>query len=119
MAAADLYRRYCRAHWIDRGVVAGFAEYPYGQNFRADVDSGPIVLGVGLAATGLGIAAAERAGDSWRLGRLVMQLPIARAAMRFGPHDLRSSYPFDSRYVTGSLMGDASLFGTLGLRVPR
>jgi hypothetical protein len=68
-AAVDLYRRYCRAHWIDRGLLAGFAEYPHGRNLGADVDSGPIVLGIGLVATGFGISAAECTGDSWRLAR--------------------------------------------------
>jgi hypothetical protein len=43
--------------------LAGLREWPPGQDHAADVDSGPIIKGVGAAATGLGIAAARVMGD--------------------------------------------------------
>lgn len=43
--------------------LAGLREWPPGQDRPADVDSGPIIKGVGAAATGLGIAAARVMGD--------------------------------------------------------
>jgi hypothetical protein len=45
------------------GPVVGFREWPPGVERRADVDSGPIVFGVGTAASAFAIAAAKSQGD--------------------------------------------------------
>ncbi|MFC1648127.1 hypothetical protein ACFL1B_01580 [Nanoarchaeota archaeon] len=44
------------------GPVAGFKEYHSG-DYGSDVDSGPIILGVGASATAFGIGAARSMGD--------------------------------------------------------
>lgn len=58
-AARDLYVRY-RAHfWTDWGVIVGLREWPPGIDRRPDTDSGPIIGGIGLAASGIGVGAAR------------------------------------------------------------
>ena len=61
--AADQYAR-ARRHLIRTGIgVGAVREYPEGQTFRGDVDSGPVLFGLGLSASGFGIAAAAINGD--------------------------------------------------------
>ena len=55
-----LYREH---YLVDAGVLVGFREWPPGRDRAADIDSGPIVRGVGTAASALAIAAARRMGD--------------------------------------------------------
>jgi hypothetical protein len=53
-----------RAHFLIRpGPFVGFREWPEGVLTGADVDSGPIIMGVGAAASAFGIAAARAQGD--------------------------------------------------------
>lgn len=61
--AADWWEKY-RAHHLTRiGVIVGFREWPRGVDRSGDVDSGPIVLGIGAAASAFAIAAAKSQGD--------------------------------------------------------
>lgn len=62
--AASWWEPY-RAHFLVRtsGVV-GFREWPRGVARPADVDSGPIILGIGTAASAFAIAAAKSQGDT-------------------------------------------------------
>jgi hypothetical protein len=52
-----------RQFLVEHIGLGGFREWPPGKDFGEDIDSGPIVYGVGAAATGLGIAAARAMGD--------------------------------------------------------
>jgi hypothetical protein len=54
---------YKQRHYVDAFLMAGFREWPPGRDLPADVDSGPIVRGVGASATAFGIAAARALGD--------------------------------------------------------
>ncbi len=45
------------------GPVAGMREYAPGVEGRPDIDSGPIVLGLGLSSTGFALGAAHACGD--------------------------------------------------------
>lgn len=54
-----------REHFLVRiGGVVGFREWPRGVERKSDVDSGPIILGIGTAASAFGIAAAKAQGDT-------------------------------------------------------
>jgi hypothetical protein len=64
------WRRYKDKFLVDGWAVVGFREWPPGRERRADTDSGPIVQGVGAAATALGIAAARVMGDRLLAARL-------------------------------------------------
>jgi hypothetical protein len=113
--AENVYKKYMEAFWIDRGIVSGFAEWPHGKDGPADADSGPIVLGIGLSATGLGIGAARAMGDEARQASLARQLANLQAFRRLAESmDKKSggafAIPLSDRYVTGFLYGDACLF---------
>jgi len=54
----------------ERIFLVGFREWPPGRDLPADADSGPIVTGVGAAATAFGLAAAREVGDALTAGRL-------------------------------------------------
>lgn len=69
-AARALWQRYRAAFLVDGPLVSGFREWPPGVERPADADSGPIVLGIGTAASALGIAAARAMGDEALAARL-------------------------------------------------
>lgn len=57
--ARTWWREYRRQFWVEHAGLGGLREWPEGVERGSDIDSGPIVLGIGAAATGLGIAAAR------------------------------------------------------------
>ena len=61
--ARDWWEHYRRRYLVERAGLVGLREWPPGRERAGDVDSGPVVEGVGAAATGLGIAAARSMGD--------------------------------------------------------
>ncbi|MCU0699115.1 MAG: hypothetical protein MUC96_21630 [Myxococcaceae bacterium] len=61
--------------------VIGFREWPRGVDRQGDVDSGPIVLGIGTAASALAISAAKANGDGVLAKRLEAS---AEAVMSLG-----------------------------------
>jgi hypothetical protein len=72
--ARQWWTRYRESYLVERLGLAGLREWPPGRERGPDIDSGPIVAGIGAAATGLGIAAARAMGDDVladRLSRMV------------------------------------------------
>ena len=67
---ARWWRSYRAQFLVDRVALVGFREWPPGMDVTADADSGPIVQGVGAAATAFGIAAARVMGDETLAKRL-------------------------------------------------
>jgi hypothetical protein len=67
-AARRLYLRYRDRFLVEVGPVRGFREWPPGVDRPADSDSGPIVLGIGVAASGIGLGATRALGavDDWK-----------------------------------------------------
>ncbi|MEQ1507650.1 MAG: hypothetical protein ABMB14_35800, partial [Myxococcota bacterium] len=61
--AATLWTATCAALRVNLGIGVGFREFPVGRELPADIDSGPIVAGVGASATGFGIGASRAVGD--------------------------------------------------------
>jgi hypothetical protein len=120
-AARDLYERYVDGFWIDRGLIAGFAEWPGGAMRRPDADSGPVVAGVGSAATALGVGAMIAMADDARLARAAEQLEARRALLSLvltrDPATSRPSlagmFDYDPTYLSGFLFGDATLLFSL------
>lgn len=68
--ARRLYDRYRERFFVDYGPVVGFREWPRGLSRAGDADSGPIVLGIGVAASGIGLGAARLAGATVDEARL-------------------------------------------------
>lgn len=75
--ARVLYGKYREAFFTGVGPVVGFREWPRGVDRPADVDSGPIILGIGVAASGLGLGAARAVGETGDLERLSRSARIA------------------------------------------
>jgi hypothetical protein len=68
---ASRWWRGFRDHYlVDNVAGAGFREWPVGRDRAPDIDSGPIVAGVGAAATALAIAAARVMRDEVLAARL-------------------------------------------------
>ena len=80
--------------------IGGFREWPRGRGGDADLDSGPIVLGIGVAATGLGLGPARIFRDERSY------TVIRRAALMFG---LPAWWP-SGGYWSAPLLGEAILF---------
>ena len=94
---------------VERGAISvlGFGavrEYPPGHLGLGDIDSGPVLLGLGVSATGFALAGARIHQDR----RLFVSL--ARTAHLFGaPHDRAGRRD----YVTGGPLGNAILLAML------
>jgi hypothetical protein len=115
--ARSLYDHFTHHYWLEQGTLAGFAEWPAGQQRFQDVDSGPIVMGVGVAATGLGIGVALAQEDTARRDRLLTQLaafgqmlPLLAASQAAAGNQPLAGVRFATEYTTGFLYGDAVLF---------
>jgi hypothetical protein len=83
--------------------VLGFGvmrEYPRGHAGRGDIDSGPIVFGWGVSATGFALAVARIHGDAGRFGRL-----YATAQLLGAPLTTDGA----RRFTMGGPLGDAIL----------
>jgi hypothetical protein len=91
------YRAHMSADVLGFG---GFREWPSGRERGIDADSGPIVLGVGMAATGLGLGPARLFRDADRYAT------IRRTALTFGVPSWIPSHG----YVTAPILGEAILF---------
>jgi hypothetical protein len=61
--ARRLYGDYRRQYFRSRLGLGGFREWPPGENRGMNADTGPIVLGIGFAASGLAIGPARLFGD--------------------------------------------------------
>lgn len=92
---------------LDHRRLAGFdgvREYPAGVRGWGDIDSGPVLFGVGVSATGFALAGARLHGDeaswrrSWRTATL-FGLPIPARGGRW--------------YLTGGALGKAILLAML------
>lgn len=117
--ASHYYQIYLKSHWSESAL--GFREWPRGQDRGIDIDSGPIFQGIGLSATGNGIAAVLAFDDTERANILFSLLeqrdlwvglyqssPAIRTRIK---HEFEANFaPIDTQYFTGFLYGDAALF---------
>lgn len=61
--SAKWWAAYRDAFFVRYGSIVGFREWPRGVERKGDVDSGPIIFGIGTAASAFAIAAAKAQGD--------------------------------------------------------
>ena len=80
--ARQQYGRYRDQWFIHTAGTTGIREWPPGQGARPDIDSGPVVGGIGAAASGLGIAAAKANGDTRDLTGLLRGMEFLGAPKR-------------------------------------
>ena len=77
------YRSYIDHYWVD-GFGVGFREAPYGSDQAADVDSGPVIGGIGSVASTFGIGAARANGDYARARQLTLEVVAGSWPTPFG-----------------------------------
>lgn len=99
--ARALYETYREHYAIEVAGLGGFREYAPGVDAGADADSGPIVLGMGVAATGLALGAARLHGDSETYARLMQTAATAGAPAALGT---------GRSYLLAPMLGEAILF---------
>jgi hypothetical protein len=80
--ASAQWAAYKKHFLVEEFGLSGFREYPPGHDRKADLDSGPIVYGIGMSATAFALAAARANGDRPLEARLLalgqgLGLPIA------------------------------------------
>ncbi|MEO0793732.1 MAG: hypothetical protein AAFX93_01140 [Verrucomicrobiota bacterium] len=101
------------------GSLYGFAEYPAGVRGAQDNDSGPIIMDLGLSATGLAIGAARATGNSDVAQHLCRQFAMRDVLFKLANTASNSKLPgawfwsqvgINDDYFTGFLFGDACLF---------
>ncbi|MFI7127314.1 hypothetical protein ACIBQ1_16570 [Nonomuraea sp. NPDC050153] len=100
--AAEQYARFRDLYVVTPlGLGPAVREYPEGMDGPADVDSGPLPLGVSLSATVVTLGAAQAHGDA----------PLASALAAYGElAGLPVDTPWTKRYAFGLLpIGDAFL----------
>lgn len=66
----DQWQRFSDSFVTSKAGLVGILEYPAGTGGDADVDSGPLIFGVTLSASAVGLAAARANGDRDLAGRL-------------------------------------------------
>jgi len=91
-AARALYDRYRARHWVDAALVVGLREWPPGVDRAPDADSGPIVAGVGAAASALGEGAALAVASTADAERLRASAALVSRVVRPPSHG-RASWP--------------------------
>jgi len=76
--AKQIWRNYKKHFKRDYIICAGFREFPRGIAYREDVDSGPILNGIGSSATVFGIGSANALGDNLTAYQLKNLLTLGR-----------------------------------------
>ncbi|GHC09560.1 hypothetical protein [Cerasicoccus arenae] len=121
-AARALFARCQQALERETGQFYGFAEYPLGAKQIEDNDSGPIIMDMGLSATGLAIGAARAANQPEVVSRLCRQFvfrePLLMMASTMNMQQMPGSWFWNAvdvnpQYFTGFLFGDAVMFYSL------
>ena len=100
----DLYeglRRSCRVTPLGFG---GMREHPHGIPGGGDVDSGPVVFGVGTSATGFALAGARLHGDRETYEALFRTASLCGAPLRAGGRH---------RFLVGGSLGNAILLAMM------
>jgi hypothetical protein len=102
--SADLYEA-MQTSLLRRGLgFAAMREHAFGGNFDGDVDSGPVILGLGPSATGFALGAARANADEETFGEL-----YTTAALVGAPIEHEGARTF----ALGGPIGDAILFAML------
>ncbi|PEG60404.1 hypothetical protein H5U98_13825 [Mycolicibacterium boenickei] len=72
----DQWQRFSGRFVTTRAGLVGILEYPSGTGGHGDIDSGPLIFGVSLSASAVGLAAARANGDHDLSGRLTRQVEL-------------------------------------------
>lgn len=98
--AEQLWKATRKHAFVQGAGLAAIREYPRGFDGPADVDSGPVVLGLGVSATGFALASAQ--GDDFRA--------LFRVTNLFGAPIIDNE---EATFATGGAIGNALLFALM------
>jgi hypothetical protein len=105
--AARWYAAHVEHFWSGQGWAWGFRELPHGNHATlVDVDSGPVLFGLGSVASVFGIGAARSAGRIDHAAPLIMETVAASWPTPFG---------FVVPGIFGWLAADGGCFGELAI----
>jgi hypothetical protein len=99
--ARRLYEDYRRQYFRSRLGLGGFREWPPGESHGMNADTGPIVFGIGFAASGLAIGPARLFGDRDAYAAIMRAGALLGGPIQIGG---RRSYLF------APLLGEAIIF---------
>jgi hypothetical protein len=99
--AAQLYRQYRTLYAQTLLGCGGFREWPPGEDQGADVDSGPIIGGIGVAASGLGLGPTRIFQDPAQYALILRAAAVCGMPHVFGT---------ERKYRLAPLLGEAILF---------
>jgi hypothetical protein len=100
------YAAYTHSFWKTTPWLSGFREFPQGATAFEDVDSGPIIDGIGSVATAFGI------GASRGMGRLDQTVPLTLEVVAFG---WPTPFGFLVPSVAGKIAADSWVLGDTAL----
>ncbi|WP_269536899.1 hypothetical protein [Cerasicoccus fimbriatus] len=121
-ASKSLFRNIRPVLERESGAFYGFDEYPPDIHGPEDNDSGPIVMDMGLSATGLAIGAALATDNDAIADRLCQQFAFREPLLMMTQYLDLGNIPgawfwkgvkINPRYFTGFLFGDAVMFFTV------
>ena len=123
--ADQWYRMYRIAFWHDDKFLKGFCEWGGDREVKSDVESGPIINGVGCTATVLG-PCVTRAFKDDQYDKIIIEQAAKLAKARKSRNPVSKvltatvdkrlnevGIPTDGQYITGSLYGDVMAFHAL------
>jgi hypothetical protein len=112
------YKAYADQFWQERDRIVGFREFardePAGAQF-ADVDSGPVILGFGVAASAFGVGAVRAQGDLVRAAPLTAEM-LATSCPLFGGSLLTPRVLSDA--IDAPYLGESGILFCLTRPVP-
>lgn len=103
--SAALYEAGREALYVDAGGFAGMREHPRGVDRGGDIDSGPIVGGLGMSSTGFALAGARVHHDPEVFRRLYATTHLFGGPQSWGDGG--------TRFASGGPLGDAILLAML------
>ncbi|MCE9610655.1 MAG: hypothetical protein K8R23_10720 [Chthoniobacter sp.] len=100
-AAAELYCRSRMQYFKTVLGCGGFREWPVGSDHGMNADSGPILFGIGVSASGLGVGPARLFKDYEKYTQMMRAASVCGAPTVLGP---------ERKYRFSPLLGEAILF---------
>jgi hypothetical protein len=108
--ARALWNKYMKTFKKEYLVIAGFREYRPDIDQDGDIDSGPIVCDIGMAATGFAFSAAKANKDTYTYYQLVNALSLMKLLKGAGfTHDLHAAMDVLDYPLTTAVLFNAAV----------
>ncbi len=103
--AKKLWSKYKQSHYDSGFFISGFREFPRGINGQSDSDSGPIIQGIGVAASGFALPTSKVMGDHRTYNALEKSKNTVEIALGISGHKkaINSSMAASIEFYTAAL----------------